>query len=618
MLNLRSLNKAAITLVPKKSIPSLAGDYRPISVINSFAKLITKILANCLQPFMPDLVSPFQTAFTKGRSVMESFMIAREFLSYYHKRKIPAILYKVDFAKAFDSISWTFLTNLLIERGFPANWISWLLDILNSSSSAVRVNGELTSFFFHRRGLRQGDPLSPLLFNLVADALQSFIQNVAPLTSGPIIIPPRALQYADDTIILMEAFPRNLLILREILSFFAKLTGLHINDAKCLFVPVAIPTSSLPEYSSILNCSPKDLPINYLGLPLALRRLKRIHYKPLIDALQRKLDGWKAKFLSPAGRLILVKSVLSAIPLHYMQVFNLPTWLISHLDGIRRGFFWKGKDKCLGGHCLVNWKRCCLPKRSGGLGISDLPLQNQALLLRWLWKLKYEPNSTWSRAINSLYGSTDVHTLATNRLLSHGLQDILRFKDFYMASTVPVPNSLNSCSWRWTTSGIYTSASAYSILADPGLRCEYHSKLWKLKAPPRVKIFLWLLLQDRLLTQQNLNIRNWPAIESCICCTGNILETSSHLFVHCPFARSIWDISQICLNLPFLCFPLDIKSFWLENRSRLRQPWDTIWAAVTWTLWKERNNRIFNGKSKTAFLLFREIRSLIGFWKTMA
>ncbi|KAJ4816106.1 RNA-directed DNA polymerase (reverse transcriptase)-related family protein [Rhynchospora pubera] len=526
-------------------------------------------------------------------------------------------MYKVDFAKAFDSISWTFLTNLLIERGFPPAWIAWLLDILKSSSSTIKVNGEVTDFFFHRRGLRQGDPLSPLLFNLVVDALQAFLQNSSTYTSGPIIIPPRALQYADDTIILLESYPRNLAIVKEILSNFSNLTGLHINNDKCLFLPVAVPDAALPGVARILNCAPKDFPVTYLGLPLSIRRLKKIHFRPLIDAFQRKLDGWKSTFLSPAGRLTLVKSVLSALPLHYMQVIHLPAWLINLLDGIRRSFFWKGKDKCLEGHCLVNWSKCCIPKRSGGLGILNLTLQNQALLIRWLWKLNAEPNSTWSTTILSLYGTRDTNLLSQCSLLSHDFKDIFKFLPFFSAS-IDLSNDNPALSWRWTNSGVYTSASAYSILADPGGRSPYHRRLWKLKTAPRVKIFLWLLLQDRLLTQQNLLRRNWPANDGCCCCLARPLETADHLFLHCPLASSIWNRVQQHFNLPALSFTEELPAFWLTNRLTTGAAWDTIWAATNWSIWKERNNRIFNSVAKPPFLILQEIVALAVCWFALA
>ncbi|KAJ1693012.1 hypothetical protein LUZ63_009710 [Rhynchospora breviuscula] len=415
----------------------------------------------------------------------------------------------------------------------------------------------------------------------------------------------------------MEAVPRNLVIVKEILSTYAKLTSLHINNAKCLFVPVAIPESAIPAYSSILNCVPREMPVTYLGLPLSIRRLKKIHYKPLIDAFKRKLDGWKAKYLSSAGRLTLVKSVLSALPLHYMQVLNLPTWLIKHLDGIRRRFFWKGKDKCLGGHCLVNWKRCCLPKKAGGLGILDLALQNQALLIKWLWKLKSEPYATWSTTILNLYGSLDIPSLSTNHLLSYGLKDILMYKDFFLAS-VATHSDNHEPLWRWSANGTYSSASAYSVLADPGTRTEYHNKLWILKAPPRVKIFLWLLLLNRLLTQQNLILRNWPANDGCPSCTGHEFETAMHLFVDCNFARNIWDLAQQHFDLPLLQFPSNLQSFWLNNRVRLGASWDTIWAAASLTIWKERNNMIFSQAANPPFLLLREILALVCSWNSMA
>lgn len=119
--NLKPINKATITLIPKKRAPITISDYRPISVINTVVKIITKVFANRLQAHLPLLVAQNQTAFVKGRSMMESFLVAREFLTFYKTQKLPTILYKVDFEKAFDTVDWCFLTNLLIERGFPPN-----------------------------------------------------------------------------------------------------------------------------------------------------------------------------------------------------------------------------------------------------------------------------------------------------------------------------------------------------------------------------------------------------------------------------------------------------------------------------------------------------------------
>ncbi|KAJ3691188.1 hypothetical protein LUZ61_020352 [Rhynchospora tenuis] len=591
-LPLQRLNKAYISLVPKVSQPSSLTDYRPISVINCFIKIFTKAMANILQDFIPQLVSPLQTAFTKGRSIMESFLVARECLSFFHKKKNPC------------------------KRGFPPLWIASLLRLLRSSSSSIKINGEFTEYFFHKRGLRQGDPLSPLLFIIVADVLQSFITNAAPLNLGPIIIPPRALQYADDTVIIMEAIPRNLLIIKEILTNFASLTGLHINDSKCSFVSIAIPPAAVQTVQQALDCQPKELPITYLGLPLSFHPLRKIHFKPLIDAVQRKLDGWQAKFLSLGGRLTLVRSVLTAMPLHFMQAIRLPAWLLKHLEGLRRSFFWKGKSKCLGGHCLVAWSKCCLPKENGGLGIFSLDLQNQALLSKWLWKLTTQQNSLWTSTISDLFGTTNLQLLSAHELISIGLRDILRNMDFFSASvTIATDQSLT---WRWTSQGTYTANSAYKVLADTGVRCLYQARLWKTKVPPKIKIFLWLLLQDRLLTQENLILRGWPTIQSCTTCRSLVMETSIHLFIQCPFAHRLWDLIQDHYNLPVLLFTSNLLDFWLQNRTIIGTQWDIIWAAVCWGLWKERNARIFSSESSNLFILLREIVSTVEFWKHLA
>ncbi|KAJ3705118.1 hypothetical protein LUZ61_008823 [Rhynchospora tenuis] len=172
--------------------------------------------------------------------------------------------------------------------------------------------------------------------------------------------------------------------------------------------------------------------------------------------------------------------------------------------------------------------------------------------------------------------------------------------------------------WKWSSTGLYSSSSAYSILADPGLRSHYHSWLWKMKVPPKVKIFLWILLLDRVLTQQNLLIRNWPTIPACQCCDNTTLETSYHLFVSCDYARQIWTLLQVRFSLPFLTFSADLNGFWLQNRAYIGQFWDIIWAAATWAIWKERNRRIFANKIMPPNLLMAEICASIVAWSTSA
>jgi hypothetical protein len=115
----------------------------------------------------------------------------------------------------------------------------------------------------------------------------------------------------------------------------------------------------------------------------------------MIDKVAARLPSWKAKFLDRHGRLTLVNSVLSSIPVHFLTVFQIKKWAIKQINKIMRGFLWKGEPNVSGGHCLVMWPKAARPKPLGGLGILDLQRFGRALRLRWLWYEWVDPNRPW-------------------------------------------------------------------------------------------------------------------------------------------------------------------------------------------------------------------------------
>jgi len=143
------------------------------------------------------------------------------------------------------------------------------------------------------------------------------------------------------------------------------------------------------------QCPIKDFPCNYLGLPLHTRQLRRLDIQPVIDKVANRLSTWKGSFINRAGRLMLVNSVLSSMPVYFLTVFDLKKWALKKIDKIRRGFLWNGTSQAKGSQCLVAWDTCKKPKANGGLGVLDLDKFSRALRLRWLWFSWVDPDRPW-------------------------------------------------------------------------------------------------------------------------------------------------------------------------------------------------------------------------------
>lgn len=177
--NFDLLNSAYVTLIPKKEDAIHIKEYRPISLVHSFAKLITKILANRLAGRLDQMVSSSQSAFIKGRFIQDNFMLVQQMARYLHQQKQARILLKLDITKAFDSVSWPFLLEVLRNLGFGQIWCDIISGLLTSSSTQVIVNGIPGEKITYQRGLRQGDPLSPMLFILVMDVLCYMVKKAS-------------------------------------------------------------------------------------------------------------------------------------------------------------------------------------------------------------------------------------------------------------------------------------------------------------------------------------------------------------------------------------------------------------------------------------------------------
>jgi len=218
------------------------------------------------------VVSDTQLAFIKDRQILNGILAANKVVDEAKKCKKELILFKVDFEKAYDSIDWNYLDEVMVKMGFPTLWRKWIKECIGTATTSVLVNGSLTDEFSLGRGLRQGDPLLPFLFLLAAEGFHVLMQSLSQnnLFTGYKVgrndlVVVSHLQFADDTLMWGEKLWTNIRALRVVLILFQDLSGLKVNFSKSLLVGVNVHGSWVAEAAMVLNCKVGYMPFLYLG-----------------------------------------------------------------------------------------------------------------------------------------------------------------------------------------------------------------------------------------------------------------------------------------------------------------------------------------------------------------
>ncbi|XP_011101679.1 uncharacterized protein LOC105179730 [Sesamum indicum] len=294
---LRQLNHTIIALVPKSDHSTSVADYRPISCWNVIYKAITKIISDRLVPALEHLIDRCQVAFVGGRNITDNIFLAQEMVRQYSRKRIsPRCTVNDDLRKAFDPVSWTFLSRVLHGYGFPPLFISWIMKCRRIST---------LDFNFHPKCEKL--KITHLLF---ADNLMLFSRGDLPCIH----------------------------ILMECLQEFRDASGLTVNTSKSSIFTAGIQNEELDGILARTEFGRGEMPVRYLGIPLPAQRLTVTNYSPLVDQIANCISKWTGKSLSYAGRLELIRSVIQGVECFWLQVFPLSAAVIEKIHRLCRNF----------------------------------------------------------------------------------------------------------------------------------------------------------------------------------------------------------------------------------------------------------------------------------------
>nr|KYP61054.1 Retrovirus-related Pol polyprotein LINE-1 [Cajanus cajan] len=410
-----NINETLIVFIPKVEAVNHLRQMRPISLCNVSYKILSKVLAHRLSKVMDLLVHPNQCSFVPYKNSRDNIIVFQEVIHSmrFKTGKKGWMAIKIDLEKAYDRLNWKFIKETLIDIGLPNNFVELVWACISSGKLRMMWNGEALEEFLPSRGVRQGDPISPYLFVLCMERLFQLInmtidhrlwKPIQLSRNGPMI---SHLAFADDIVLFAEASLDQVEVIQGCLNVFCDSAGQKVSNEKTrIFFSKNVGHVVRSEISNAFGFQRTENLGNYLGVPTHHSRVSHATYQSIIDKVNNRLSGWKAKNLSFAGRITLTKSVLEALPSYIMQTVSLPKTVCDALEKSSRGFLWGDNSEHHRPHA-INWNTICLPKSHGGLGLRHMREANNAFMMKNCWSLISEPDKLWVRVVKTKYGCTE-------------------------------------------------------------------------------------------------------------------------------------------------------------------------------------------------------------------
>ncbi|KAL6557628.1 hypothetical protein OROMI_017978 [Orobanche minor] len=524
---------------------------------------------------------------------------------------------KLDMEKAYDRINWNFIFQVMTRFGFSVAWVNFIKSCISNCWFSILVNGQSAGFFKSDRGIRQGDPLSPLIFAIAADYFSRSIDKM--FDRNPTMfykikknVKITHLAYADDILIFLNATKKNLHLLNNCLTHYENVSGQKVNNFKSNFImykPTPQVASWVQRISGFKNAT---LPVMYLGVPLWKGFQSFEMYSPLISKIKTIILNWNHHLLSTGGRLELIKSREFSTNFYGALVI---------IDG---------------GFTGLRGVVCVILRMKGGLGCRDLHDIIRAGICKMWWRFRTSDN-IWSNFLMNKYcprlhpmtiklslksshvwkNLCDVRSFANTKIFWHSgngnvsfcLEILFKTIGFMesgtggklVASSVvdfvtifapfPLPLKVSFPHGLYPPMGLLISNPLGKSFVKKKPLNNILRFCWNPIITPTISVFMVRLVNKWIPTPDGLLRRGIYATNFCYCCNDD--ENIPHLFIHGPVANKVWtyfhNLAGIrCLNTSNINL---ILANWFGKAKGKIHIFHIIPILIVWFLWCCRNDR---------------------------
>nr|XP_043625583.1 uncharacterized protein LOC122597008 [Erigeron canadensis] len=595
---LKELNHTIIALIPKVAAPARVTDFRPISLCNVLFKCITKIIVNRMKESLKSLISENQSAFVPGRRISDNILLVQELMHNYHlDLGPPRCAFKVDIQKAYDTVDWGFLKTILIEFGFNERMVAWIMECVSSTTFSISINGMVHGYFHGKRGLHQGDPLSPYLFTLVMEVLTLMLKRQVTLSgtfryhkhcSDVAII---NLCFADDLFIFLHGDSDSARVIMNGLNEFKNVSGLQPSLPKIF----ALPSRVIHEIEQMMR--------NFLWSQGSVKRgASKVAWEDV--CLPKEEGGLGIRRLATFNTALLSAHIWSIISLKESLWVR---WI--HTYELRGKSFWEVPLK---GCVTWGWRKL-LQARNQVRPFFYTQIGDGLSTSAWYDNWCYGPliSHISPRIINNVgfHLNTKVAEVIDNEVWAWPTS-----WNTFFPNLVPFPlvNGVTDRVFWKNRYGLllqFSVSVAWEDLRQRSNEVSWHRLVWFPQYILKHSFILWLVMRRRLKTQdllQQWDVSTSNASPLCSLC-GHVADSHDHLFFECDFSSKVWDSLKIKAELQGTSHEwksiITNMSGRASSNSIANVVSKLLLAATTYYVWQERNQRLFGSNRRTTHQL---------------